>query len=182
MNPLDRFTHAKEYVRVTRRRPSQSPLAGYVLDTSDYLALMHIFNDFTPDGYTILRLDDVEEVRSSHIERHWHRMLSGEGLLSGLKLGFKPDLSSMPSAIESLWRQYRHIIIECEDEDDPIEDFYIGFPLVVGRGGVIFRYFDACGLWREMPELINASEITRVQFDTPYINHFEKYLGDGEPA
>ena len=170
-----------EFVRIVRSRPSAPRLNGYVLACSDSLALMHIFDDFAPDGYSVLRIDDIQDIDRDEHQRHWHRMLAGEDLLGGLDLGFRPDLSAMHAAVESIWRQYHHIIIHCEAPDEPIQDFYIGYPLAVGPGGVIFRHFDARGRWHPMPDVINVAEITRVEFDAPYINRFSKYLTDPSP-
>lgn len=42
---------------------------------------------------------------------------------------------------------------------------------------LVFHHFDGLGQWEEEPAAISLDEITLVQFDTPYIKHFSKYVG-----
>ena len=39
-----------------------------------------------------------------------------------------------------------------------------------------FLYFDSRGNWAEDPYEIPFASITRIEFDTPYIRTFSKYL------
>jgi len=41
------------------------------------------------------------------------------------------------------------------------------------------RYFDPLGRWDEEPCVIDYGDITKIQFDTPYINTLTKYLKGG---
>ncbi len=70
-------------LRVETRCTSNETLNGFLLGLSEQLGLMHCFHDFMPDGFTVFRLTDVMSIRSNEYERHWDRMLAGEGLLDG---------------------------------------------------------------------------------------------------
>ena len=41
---------------------------------------------------------------------------------------------------------------------------------------VSLRYFDSMGKWDEKSCIIAYGDITKIQFDTPYINTMTKYL------
>ena len=129
----------KQKICVERSFPSNPRLNGYLLALSADLGLMHCFDDFEPDGYTLFRLADVLEVCSDERERHWDRMLTAEGLLDGLNLTAEIDLSSLRAAIESIDRHYHRMIIECEMEGEDDEDFYIGTLVSSKRNGTMFR-------------------------------------------
>ena len=62
---------------------ADEPVCGYLIGLSDDLALLHTFADFDPDGYTIVRTDDAEEVRRSEHEAFWDTMLAAANALTG---------------------------------------------------------------------------------------------------
>jgi hypothetical protein len=162
-------------VTITRRTPCGQRLHGYLLDLSETLGLIHVFADFDPYGYVVFRVQDVVEVRSGPHELWWHHMLSAENLLGGLDSPPHLDLSSMRSAIESIARHCAHMIIECEDDDEDVEDFYIGSRIRTEHDKVVFRHFDDLGCWSRKAAAIAIDDITKVQFETPYIKVFSKY-------
>ncbi|MCA9112775.1 MAG: hypothetical protein KDA52_22675 [Planctomycetaceae bacterium] len=168
-------------IRVERNRPSNQLLNGYLMGLSDTLGLMHCFDDFEPDGYTVFRVCDVTNIRSSAYERHWDRMLAEEGLLDGLRMVFDIRLEDMRTAIQSIDEQFQTMIVECEDEEDDIQDFYIGQLVSVNEPEIAFAHFDGLGCWEEGLATIMPDEITLIQFDTPYIQIFSKYLS-GAPS
>lgn len=176
MNPLRKYQGKPKEVRVSRRFPSGENIFGYVIDTSSSLALLHEFYDFFPLGYTIIRAQDITEVRHGAHERFWHDMYVGERLLSGLKLKFRPDLSSLNAAIASIAKKHDLLSVQCEDDTRPIMDFYLGIPVGASEKTLMLDHFDALGRWSRAPSEVLLHEISRVEFDTPYIHRFEKYV------
>ncbi|MCA9262015.1 MAG: hypothetical protein KDA61_22510 [Planctomycetales bacterium] len=173
---LQQYVASKENVRVERRFASDPRLNGFLVAVSPELAVMHCFHDFMPDGFSVIRLEDVVNVRSGKYERHWKRMLQQEGLLSALEAIPVVDLSSMRSAIDSIASQYKGLIIECEDDEGDDIDFYIGAVLSSSDSQISIHAFDALGVWDSQPSEVPVEEISLVQFDTPYLNTFWKYL------
>lgn len=155
---------------------------GYLLDASPAFAVLHPFHDFNPEGYSIIRTADIVEVRSGPGERLWDRMLAGEGKLDGLTLPIQVDLSTIRAVIESIDRAYGRMIVECEDLEEDIEDFYIGTVAEVDDSMLVFNHFDGFGEWAQEPGRIDLSEITVIQFATPYIDGFWKYLPETAPG
>lgn len=168
-------------IRVTRRTPCEPTLRGYLLAMSDSLALMHVFHDFQPDGYVIIRTSDVEAVRCGPYEQWWDHVLEREGACSGLRLPFRPDLTDMRSAIENVSAEYEQLIVKCEDEDEDIQDFHIGALMWSNENEIVMRHYDGLGYWKAVPAEIDIEDVSQVQFDTPYINCFSKYTREGEP-
>ncbi len=169
-------------IRVERSIPCCPQLNGYLLDASKTLGLMHCFHDFMPDGFAVFRLADVTGVRSGKHERLWDRMLAGEGLLTALSNPPRVDLCNLKTTIDSIRNHYQGIIIESEDPDEDTEDFYIGSVLSTNGNEVRLQHFDALGVWKITPEVIPYNDITLIQFDTPYINRFWKYLAGPSPS
>ena len=180
-NLLAQYLGTGKLIRLTRRQPSEPRLNGYLLGLSSELALMHTFDAFEPDGYTVFRIEDVLGVRCGPHQEWFDHMLLSEGLLAGLKMPHRIELSNMRSAILSIAAHYDQMIIECEDPDEDIEDFYIGVVLKVGTRFLQFRFYDTLGYWEEEASSITLDEITQVRFDTPYIRIFSKYTREGTP-
>jgi len=177
---LSLFARTGKKVRLIRRQPSEPRLNGYILSVSEKLLLMHSFDDFEPDGYTICRIQDIVKLRHGPYEEWFDHILRSESLVEGLKLRHKIDLTSWTTAIRSVARHYKQMIVECEDAQED-EDFYIGELVELRSRSIRFRDYDALGYWSPMPKSITIAEITKIQFDTPYIRIFSKYTREGTP-
>ena len=162
-------------VRIERNRPSGRLLNGYVIDAANGLALVHAFDDFHPDGYAIIRERDIVSVRQGDHEAFWDRMLEGEGLLGWLDEAPNIDLSSMAMAISDAAVRYPFLALECEDEDEPIQDFYFARVLHVTGTHVHLWCVDGLGQWEE-PDPFPLEDITLVEMGTPYLTRFARYV------
>ncbi|MCA9298715.1 MAG: hypothetical protein KDA28_06590 [Phycisphaerales bacterium] len=169
------------FVRLHRDRPSQERTNGCILAASPELVLVHEFNDFAPDGYRLLRLRDIEAVDREHHEILWESILRDEGLLVGVDIEPLPRLDSMRNAIADLHATYGRMIIVCEDDDEDVEDFFIGHVVEIGADVITFLHFDADGAWETEPHEILIEEITKVQFRVPYLEIFWRHLRDEPP-
>lgn len=173
--------NSRKKVRIERRRPSNPRLNGYLVGLSGRLGMMHCFDDFEPDGFTIFHLDDIEEVRSNEYERHWDHMLVAEGLLHGLDQVPPINLRSISTAAVSAAEQFGMLIVECEELDEDIQGFYIGKLVSADDDALAFDNFDALGCWNETTHRIEWNEITLIQVDSAYLKRFSRYLS-GVPA
>jgi hypothetical protein len=166
----------RKKVRLTRGFASEPLLSGFVLALGREWVLLQQFHDFYPEGYSALRVRDITNVRSGEYERHWERMLAGEGLFDRITAAVDVPLDDIPQLLQGLQRRGQNVIVECEDPDEDIEDFYIGQILSVDEDSVCFANFDGLGRWDDAPDTIPFGEITKVQFETPYVQTFSKYL------
>ncbi len=173
---LAEFVGTSKMLQIERSLSAEPSLHGYLLGLSPDLGLMHCFDDFDPDGYTLFRVEDVlSHERGAH-ELHWDRMLTGEALLGGLQLPIEINLATLTTALESLQAKYTDVIIECEDDSEEEQAFYLGRLIQVGTEHISLHYVDALGNWDDGPSLIAIERITKVQFDTPYLRKFMRYV------
>jgi hypothetical protein len=176
LEQLRSFVGTRKKVRVSRSISSEPQHNGFVLAVGRDLVLLQQFHDFYPEGYTALRVRDITDIRSGEYERHWERMLAGEGILDRVGAPDDVPLQDVPELLRALQRRGDNVIVECEDAEENIEDFYIGRILSVDDDSLCFANFDALGRWDEAPDTIPFEEITKVQFETPYVRTFSKYL------
>jgi hypothetical protein len=174
---LSKLVGTPKFAQITRGYPGEPSHIGFVLGLGRDLVLLHQFHDFYPEGYTALRVADVKRVRSGEHERFWEAMFRGEGLLERVGIPYEVPLDDFRSLLAALHGRGQHVIIECEDRKTSEDDeFFIGRIIDLGDEAVSIRYFDSMGRWDEKPCVIDYGDITKIQFDTPYINTLTKYL------
>ncbi|PHS03789.1 MAG: hypothetical protein COA78_17315 [Blastopirellula sp.] len=162
-------------LRITRTTPCEPRVNGFVLDSNNDWFLLWQFHDFYPDGFALMRVDGVTNIRCGKYERQWTKMIADEGIAQALPnpnlaLG---DIHNMLSQLQSLDANF---IIECEDDDEEIEDFYIGRLINLSPDTCEFANFDGLGCWDDTLHNIALNEITCIQWDTPYANTFSRHL------
>lgn len=174
------FAGTRRKVRIKRKTPCEPLVNGFVLTANHEWFLFWQFHDFSPDGLTLLRMDGVSHIRFGDYERHWMKMLAGEGAIETFP---EPQLrlDDLRSMLVQLQQAERNIIIQCEDEDEDVEDFHIGRLIDVQYDRCAFANFDALGCWDSELHEIELDEITRIQLDTPYCNTFSRYLSEACP-
>jgi hypothetical protein len=173
---LGLFAGTRKPVRLTRGYPVAPQQFGFVVGLGHEWVLLQKFIDFYPEGYTALRVKDVTDLRSGECERNWERMLSGEGLLDRIAAPGDVPLDDVAQLLKALQLRGQNVIVKCEDPNKNAEAFNIGQILSVDKDWVMFAHFDVLGRWDHAPRAIPLGRITRVQFETPYVQSFSKYL------
>ena len=130
-------------------------------------------DDFIIDGFSIRRISDIKKIEFK--DDKCSEILTAEKVLDGLSAP-EIDLSDWHSAFLSLQKLEKNIIIQHESLEEREWDFSIGRIEKVLKTHVVFRHFDADGVWQEEPYEIPFSRITSVTFDSRYVNVFSKYI------
>lgn len=142
------------------------------LKINDEFMLCAVDDVFMFDGYTVVRLEDIEEI---HIRPKYREMLKGEKVFDNIEV---PNITidSWKDVFNSLYELNENIILE---SDDLIQNnFLVGRIEKVMEYGVTFRAFDTNGDWDKDASVISYSHITSVTFKSRYINVFSKYLNN----
>ncbi len=114
--------HCGKYrmVKVQRTVSDSREVSGFVIDISDTLVMLSQFNDFDADGCNVLRLADIERVRSGPKERAFERIFAAEGLLDAVGLSSPPPITDMETLLRDLARRRANAVLQIEDADvDP---------------------------------------------------------------
>lgn len=126
-------------------------------------------DDFLLDGYSIRRIKDIESVEPR--DDLTSTIIKKEGLLENLVIP-EIDLNSWENIFSSLSKINQNIIIE----DEYNEEFWIGKIIDVNRDYVLFKHFDADGIWSEEPIKIGYNIVTSIAFNSRYVDVFSKYV------
>ena len=130
-------------------------------------------DDFIIDGFSIRRFRDVKKLEFK--DDKCVEILKTEKVLDGI-VAPDIDLSDWHSTFLSLQKLKKNIIIEHESLEEKEWDYWIGSIEKVLKTKVLFRHFDADGIWQDDPYEIPFSRITSVTFDSRYVSVFSKYV------
>lgn len=126
-------------------------------------------DDFLLDGYSVRRIKDIKsaELRDDLTST----IIKKEAILEKLVIP-EIDLNSWENIFYSLSKVNKNIIIE----DEYNEEFWIGKIIDINRDYVLFKYFDADGIWSEEPVKIGYNIVTSITFNSRYVDVFSKYV------
>jgi hypothetical protein len=179
MLTLMRYAGTRRVVTIQTHVPAET-ITGYLLALSPALALVHAFDDFEPEGYSVTDVGVIADLVCGPGEQVWERIIVGEGSLDGLQLAPPLDLTSMASAITSILPHDRDLIVETWEDDDE-SMFYLGRVLAVEETELLMRCISSLGEWDAAATRIPFHRIARFQFATPYLRLFMKYAPDEPP-
>ncbi|MBQ1862761.1 MAG: hypothetical protein II149_04515 [Clostridia bacterium] len=145
----------------------------FPLKAGDKLFMYAKEDDFILDGFSIRRFRDLKKIGT--VKNACRRIVEKEGVLEGLSFP-DIDLTDWRSVFLSLQAYGKNIIIEHAGKDDEDWDFWIGRIVKVLKNKVVFKHFDADGVWVEEPYDIPYASITNVNFDCRYVTVFSKYV------
>jgi len=130
-------------------------------------------DDFILDGYSMRRFKDV--VKSEIKDDKCLEIDTAEGLLEHLIIP-DIDVTDWATSLTSLQAIGKNIIIENESLDENEAKFAIGKVVKVLKNKVLFKAFDADGVWEDELWEIPFSKITSITFGSRYVEVFSKYL------
>lgn len=178
MTNLDTFRQQRALVSFRRAEIDEFKIQGFVVGVSEQLTLVQYVYDFNLDGLMVLRTSDISEVTRNATDEFQQSLLHSEGLLARVPFDHPLDLSSWPSAIGGLCKDFPLLILERELLEDP--DLAIGRILRVGDDEVQLKYFTGAGRWLDEPESLRYSDITCCQAGTNYINVYQRFFERNE--
>jgi hypothetical protein len=162
-----------DYVAIERTFPGEPRLCGYVEAMSDALVAVQPFHDFYPEGWAVIRREDIEEVDCGERENVIGAMLHAEGL-ERRQHPFPLELASFGALLRQMHAHDCPVIIECEDADEDEDTFELGRIDAIDDLRVHIRLLDVLGRWKEVVS-IPLRDVTKVQIDNPYLRTFVKY-------
>ncbi len=145
----------------------------FPLITSEKLFLSANEDDFIVDGFTIRRFSDIKKLEIKNDK--CVEIIKCEGVLDDIKVP-EIDITDWYNTFLSLSKLNINIIVEKESLDDNECEFAIGKIVKVLKTKVIFKGFDADGVWQEDFYEIPYSQITSVTFASRYVDIFSKYV------
>jgi hypothetical protein len=176
---LEQHIQTKELVTIRRDRIDPHGMSVVVLAMSEDLALLQYTYDFFSDGFMIVRVSDITQVRCGAGDKWYEHILRSEWVVSTIAAPFAIDLQDWKTAVDAINRQWRNIIVEDETAMDSLL-FVIGKTISLGYDTLSIRGFDCEGYWDNDCTRFPYSRITAVTFDCNYVNLHSKYVRERE--
>ena len=145
----------------------------FPLKTSEKLFLSANEDDFIINGFSVRRFCDIKKVEIK--DDKCVEIIKCEGVLDNIKMP-EINITDWYNTFLSLSKLNIYIIVEKESQDDDECEFAIGKIVKVLKTKVIFKDFDADGVWQEDYYEIPYSQITSVTFASRYVDVFSKYV------
>lgn len=145
----------------------------FPLIISEKLFLSANEDDFIIDGFTVRRFRDVKKVDIKNDK--FVEVIKCEGVLDNVNVP-EIDVTDWYSVFLSLSKLNLNIIVERESLNDDECEFAIGKIVKVLKSKVVFKHFDADGVWQEDNYEIPYSQITSITFACRYVDTFSKYV------
>lgn len=171
---LQNYIDCQNQIQIKRKRIDNNSLECIPLMLGEKLLLVQYLYDYDIDGYMIIRLKDITNIRNGESEKFYEYILKQEQIINQVK---KPDLTNVDNwegLLSELKMFEKNIIIECEDISG--NDFYIGKIIEINKNRVSFLHFNPVGEWEKVPKEIIFKDLTAIRFETRYINIISKYL------
>jgi hypothetical protein len=128
-----------------------------------------------PDGYVIVRVQDVTGVTVSDWDRAVRRALAAESLLPDPAGTPAVRLDDWASVLADLHARGEPLSLECEEAE---EGYVMGVLTVLGQDGTRIRPILSDGDWDDDDWTVYHEGITRVCFGRRYIEVFRRLAGD----
>jgi hypothetical protein len=174
---LIKSLHRKRMIYITRPYPGEPSLNGFVLGVGEDLVLIRQFHDFYPEGYAVLRIEEIATVEYGERERLFEYIIVNESIVDLAEpvwiCKYLHGLADLLKQVEFLGCT---IIVECEGRDwDDNDEFYVGRIICSDEISISIKCLNSSAEWESRHTTVLCSNITKLQIDTPYVNMISRY-------
>lgn len=137
-------------------------MEGMPISISDNLLQLRFVCDFHLDGYKIVRLNDISEVKYGEVEAFFQTIIEKEYPNENIKIIESDVLNDWQSLLK--FSKERNLIIIIEDEVADVDGTYC-----------YMSNFDALGIWDDKVYKILLDNITCITIEDYYTKMLKKY-------
>lgn len=156
-------------VAIMRKKIGALPLLCIPLQMSEKLVIVAPYTDFKPDGFEVVRLRDISNVRADEQAAFHEQVMQAEGVLTGL---FPPKVSleSFPSLLTDLFALGEPVAVSGKQNV-----LLLGTIEKAGKKKLRVRYVDGEGHVDEDPTRFAYEDISSVSFGSRYLKLVVQY-------
>ena len=173
---IQNYINEKLFVKILRFvADDETSLGGFVLQQSEGFLLLQVEEEFLLNGYAIVRTEDIDEIICEDGQHKLQEILEKEGITEkSYGINHELKMKSWKSIFKHLQELDIHVIVECEDLDEPL--FVIGPIEKIGKEKLQIRYYSPSAILEKETTKINMDDITMVKFGDRYSTIYRKYL------
>lgn len=165
----------RRLVSIARRELIE--LTGFPLALGSRLVLVRHLNPemLLPDGYAIVRVQDVTAVRASEWDQAVQRALAADSLLPDPAGTPAVRLDDWAGALADLYARGEPVSLECEDAAG---EYAMGMLTSVGDDRAEIRHVGADGTWEDENWIFHHAGLTIAMVGRRYVEVFSRLAGD----
>ena len=170
---LESFIKNHYHCSIKRESLSDYFIYCFPICCSENLLLIEFVEDFLPDGYKIIRKDDITDIKRDESDEFAEYIFKQEGIVHGEQIPDITNLDSIKEVLKQFVDSEENIIVECEADDN---NFFIGKVIECGEDTFSFLDFDGVGKWSQFPIQVRYSKVTCIGLRGRYLKIMSKYL------
>lgn len=158
--------------RIERKDIDDYKKSGKPIVFNNYFLLIHYEYDFEFDGYEVLKICDITDIKYEDVDIFISNILRNERIISKSKEIINFNIDNFEVIFKYFLNQNENIIVECEKDSE----FNIGKVLKIYDDHIKFLNFDGEGTWDMEPFDISYDDITLISFRNRYLKYMSKYV------
>jgi hypothetical protein len=162
-------------VAVTRRFPGDATHSGFVRELDGELVVVEKFHDFYSEGFSLLRIDDIDAVRNRPGDELFARIIEGDGLSRKDRLENICRGDDLGGALARIQARYGLVALHCETGDPNEDEYILGELSGVTDDDALIWVLGPDATWEPELDSIALDDITQVEFATPYAEILARY-------
>jgi hypothetical protein len=170
---IDRLIADRTLVSIRRRRTDDHSIQAFPLAVSKRLLLVQYIYDFHIDGFMILQLRDISNLKIGDTNVFQRRLLQEEGVFDQVQFDFTAPIESFPEFLLSL-PPTELVIVESERTSPP--EMHIGTVASAASRTVAINYITGIARREETPRQMLVRDITSCQIRTNYLSFYQRHL------
>lgn len=166
------------HIRLRTIHPDGDNLDGVVTGIKRRFIVLREEKDFEFDGVVVLPKKVIRGYRDGRFEQCANRIIRANGEVKKARgPGWLEKCESLQDVLRGLKRRdiWPAVEILSGDKSRKESAFYLGPITEVSSKSFVLRCYDAAGQWEKEYDLC-VSEIFKVEFDSAYCTHFNRYM------
>jgi len=172
---LKEYCGERKYVLLTRKVGKVNKAErGYIISYSKDFVLFQASEDFKVSGYFVFNTNNIVSVKHDAYEKHYDKIMILRKEFQKIGITYEINLANWISVLKSIQSRKLAVVIELKEIESP-PFLNMGSIKNIDQSAVYIQRFNEQGIIDEIVTPIYFKHITKITFDTKYINVFSKY-------
>ncbi len=158
----------ESFVAVTRRFPGDATHSGFVRELDSELVVVEKFHDFYSEGFSLLRIDDIDAVRQRPGDEVFASIIEADDLSRSSEYKSVISGDGVGGVLTRLQSRYRLAALHSETGDPAEDEYVLGEISAVTDEEVLLFVLGPDAVWYPDVEPFGIGDITQIEFATPY--------------
>lgn len=172
---IEKSLNEKWMIRIKTSHPDKDAYDGIVVSDKSEFIVINQERDLEFDGIVFLQKKDIVKIRDGKYEKCANKIIRQNGEIEKLSApDWIAECDTIKDVIKTLKSKDIWPAVEIIDNEKS-GSFYLGPIIATGKKIFQLYCYDAAGKWESIYKL-PYDEIFRIEFDSKYCNHFNRFM------